>query len=293
MYKRGSQGWLKHLDFIILDEVVLQIAYIIAYIIRHGWGLPYTSRSYLRLAIAFFIVDFIISTVLNTMHNVMSRGFFREFTQTLKQALSVLAGMAVFMFSLQWGDNYSRIMVFLTAGFHFLLGYLFRLLYKPIVVAVGKGYKQKKSMILVADEARIPEIISKHSSADRFLYTGLVLTDRNATGEEICGIRVVSDVKNAADYICREWVDEVMIFPSEMSDISIQRTEISEAVEGFIDDSFKSFVKRDYQKGTQQEIQGSDLGVFIEQCRQMSIPLHINLPISNIGGKSFIECELC
>ena len=193
------------------------------------------------------------------------------------------------MFSLQWGDNYSRIMVFLAAGFHFFLGYLFRLLYKPIVVAVGKGYKQKKSMILVADEARIPEIISKHSSADRFLYTGLVLTDRNATGEEICGIRVVSDVKNAADYICREWVDEVMIFPSEMADISIQRTEINEAVEGFIDDSFNSFVKRDYKKGTQQEIQGSELGVFIEQCRQMSIPLHINLPISNIGGKSFIE----
>ena len=100
---------------------------------------------------------------------------------------------------------------------------------------------------------------------------------------------MVSDVKNVADYICREWVDEVMIFPSEMSDIRIQRTEIGETVEGFIDDSIKSFVKRDYPKGTQQEIQGSELGVFIEQCRQMSIPLHINLPISNIGGKSFIE----
>ena len=36
MYKRKMQGWLKHLDFAALDLCCLQIAYLVAYAIRHG-----------------------------------------------------------------------------------------------------------------------------------------------------------------------------------------------------------------------------------------------------------------
>ncbi len=123
----------------------------------------------------------------------------------------VLAGMTLFMFAFQSGDEYSRIMVFLTAGFHFVIGYIIRILWKPVVLAMGKGNKEKKSMILVTDEARVEDIVSKHSDADRFIYSGLVLIDPDATGEEIAGIKVVASLENAADYICREWVDEVFI----------------------------------------------------------------------------------
>ncbi len=34
MYKREKKSWLKHLDFTILDIVCLQIALVIAYIMR-------------------------------------------------------------------------------------------------------------------------------------------------------------------------------------------------------------------------------------------------------------------
>ncbi len=289
MYKRRNQGWLKHIDFILWDEVALQISYIIAFNIRLGGGLPYTIRRYMSLAAVFFIVDFLISAIFNTMHNVMSRGYLREFVQTIKQVLMVLAGMTLFMFAFQSGDEYSRIMVFLTAGFHFVIGYVIRILWKLIVLAMGKGYKEKKSMVLVTDEARVEEIVGKHSDADRFVYSGLVLIDRDATGEEIAGIKVVASLENAADYICREWVDEVFIYPSHLTDIDVKTTELSENVEGFISDDLGSFNKKDYKKGEFEDPQGTELGIFIEQCRQMSIPMHIRLPITNIGGKTFIE----
>ncbi len=289
MYKRRNQGWLKHIDFILWDEVTLQIAFIIAFNIRLGGGLPYTIRRYMSLAVVFFIVDFLISAIFNTMHNVMSRGYLREFVQTIKQVLMVLAGMTLFMFAFQSGDEYSRIMVFLTAGFHFVIGYIIRILWKPVVLALGKGNKEKKSMILVTDEARVEDIVSKHSDADRFIYSGLVLIDRDATGEEIAGIKVVASLENAADYICREWVDEVFIYPSHLTDIDVGAGELSQNLESFIADDFKSFSKKDYRKGEYEDIQGTELGIFIEQCRQMSIPMHIRLPISNVGGKTFIE----
>lgn len=34
MYRRGPKGWLKHLDFILLDLLSLQAAFGLAYIIR-------------------------------------------------------------------------------------------------------------------------------------------------------------------------------------------------------------------------------------------------------------------
>ena len=57
MYKREKKSWLKHLDFTILDIVCLQIALMIAYIMRLGWHLPYSSEPYERLAIVMVLID--------------------------------------------------------------------------------------------------------------------------------------------------------------------------------------------------------------------------------------------
>ena len=38
MYRRKNKGWLKHLDFIILDLLCLQVCFALAYFSRHGLG---------------------------------------------------------------------------------------------------------------------------------------------------------------------------------------------------------------------------------------------------------------
>ncbi len=35
MYKKKYSGWLKHADFLILDIIVLQLSFYVAYCIRH------------------------------------------------------------------------------------------------------------------------------------------------------------------------------------------------------------------------------------------------------------------
>ena len=55
MYKRSAEGWLKHWDFILLDIICLQIAFIIAYFIRQGIGNPYSDPLYSSEAISFIL----------------------------------------------------------------------------------------------------------------------------------------------------------------------------------------------------------------------------------------------
>ena len=44
MYQKGAKGWLKHFDFMLLDLIVLQLSFLVAFQIRHGMVNPYADR---------------------------------------------------------------------------------------------------------------------------------------------------------------------------------------------------------------------------------------------------------
>ena len=44
MYEKISNGWLKHWDFILLDFICLQLAYVFSCIVRNGMHNRYADR---------------------------------------------------------------------------------------------------------------------------------------------------------------------------------------------------------------------------------------------------------
>ena len=281
MYKRSVQGWVRHLDFILWDVLILQISFVLGYMIRHGWGeWPYLRSNYRSLAIVLIVVDILIAMIFNTMHNVMKRGYLKELAATIKHVALVLVLMSLYLFSTHAGDVYSRITIYLTAGFHLVFGYGIRLLWKPVIRRISKG-KSKGAMILVAEENSVSNILEKASDLDGFDYAGIILSDRDGTGEKIKGIKVVSSIENAADYICRERVDEVFVYLEHLSDLKMASYE---AIEGFIEDTYGT-QEGQFEKTADQ----TPVARLIEQCREMALTVHIRLPISSIDGKSFME----
>ena len=57
MYRKNANGWLKHIDFIILDMICLQIAFMLAYFIKNGNIHLYNNFLY-RKALSQQMVDF-------------------------------------------------------------------------------------------------------------------------------------------------------------------------------------------------------------------------------------------
>ena len=91
MYKKNAQGWLKHVDFVVWDILALQLAFILGYMIRHGWGKwPYLQADYRSLAIVLIVVDILVAVLFNTMHNVMRRGYLKEMTASVKHVVLTL-----------------------------------------------------------------------------------------------------------------------------------------------------------------------------------------------------------
>ena len=122
MYKRYRQEWTKHLDFIIIEEISLQIAYVLAMWLRFG-AIPDDSM-YRELGFILFLIDFVVVLSLNTMHNVLKRGYFTELVETVKNSLSVFAVAVVFMYALKVSEGYSRILLFVTLILHTIISYI-------------------------------------------------------------------------------------------------------------------------------------------------------------------------
>ena len=251
MYTRSTHRWLKHLDFIIVDEIALQIAFILGYMIRHGfWNLPYLKESYRMMAVLLLVLDVLVPVMFNTMHEVMKRGYYREFELTCKQAVLVFVAMIFCNFTVQTSDVYSRITIVLTAAFHILFGYVSHIVWKRIIRNRKKNVV-RDAMLLVADVKSAEKVIQSVNPSDTHKIVGIALTDADSGVTECCGIPVVADLKGAADYICREWIDGVFVY----------------------------------------SVANEQVNTLMDQCREMSVPVHLRLPVdeNSIGDRSFVE----
>lgn len=85
MYRKDSENWLKHADFIILDMICLQIAYVLAYAVSgYGWN-PYQSILYRNVAIFLGLADICVIAIYGTMKSVLKRGTQRNLVVTFNQ----------------------------------------------------------------------------------------------------------------------------------------------------------------------------------------------------------------
>lgn len=212
MYKRAANGWMKHIDFILLDVLCLHAAFVLAYWIRLGVASPYADSEYAGMSIVITVVDFCVAIVFNTMHHVLKRGWYQEMVATLKHVAMVFAVITVYLFSSKSGILYSRILLFLMVGFHTVFGYAVRILWKQYFIPKRRTTQECSVLVVAAEDeaaAIVETLTSENTGAWR--VAGVVLLQRDARGEKIGGVDVVASVENAAEYICREWVDEVFL----------------------------------------------------------------------------------
>ena len=213
MYERGIKGWLKHFDFILLDMLSLALALFAAFSLRfsQAWG-SYQTELYRELLVMLMLLDFTVCVMFNTMHDVLRRGMYQEMLESVKHAAIVFAVMTVLLVALKISNSYSRIILYGTSALHMVLGCALRQIYKKLLQKRIK-HEKRRAVLIVAPEARAAEVAQMllTTANDAFDLAGLVLSDRDAQGETLNGIPVVANLSDAAEYICREWVDEVFI----------------------------------------------------------------------------------
>lgn len=229
MYRKGAEGWMKHLDFILLDVLCLQLSFVLACFLRLGKAWPYGDNMYRKIAIVLVIIDLLVAVLFNSMKNVLKRGVYKELAESVKHVALVVFIVTFYLFSVQEGETYSRIVIYLTAIFHVATGYAARLLWKKVLHSWGlKEYA--RSLLILTVDSRAEEIIHTLGQvSENFRIAGIALLDRALLGEEIQGVPVVATQESVTEYVCREWIDEVFVSaPSEIESLDVLLEQFAE-----------------------------------------------------------------
>ncbi|MCM1218367.1 MAG: sugar transferase [Lachnospiraceae bacterium] len=213
MYKKSTRGWLKHLDFILLDVICLQISYALAFLTRHGWSNPYANITYRNLVIVLVLIELITAVFFESYKNILKRNFYKELTSLVKQVVTIELLIGFYLFTVKEADVFSRTVLYLTGIYQLPISMTVRQLWKQYL----KHYKAndgKRSLLLVTTEEMAPTLIDniKSFSYKSFRLVGITLLDQEGWTTDdlmIGGIPVVSDSAHVVDWACNHWVDEV------------------------------------------------------------------------------------
>ena len=137
MYRKKRRSWTKHVDFMLLDVLCMQLAFVISYIIRFGTDNPYTDGDYRTLAIAFLFIDFFVYIVSDSFKNVLKRGYFDEFIATCRHVILVELIVTFYLFTTQTGSFYSRLSYYIMVPFYIVTDYAARVIWKKILRKIG------------------------------------------------------------------------------------------------------------------------------------------------------------
>lgn len=215
MYRKESGGWLKHYDFILLDMICLQVAFVLAYAFSgYGWN-PYGTLLYRNTAIFLELADVVVMFSFDTLKNVLKRGRYRDFVITVQHSVIVGAITILYLFLIQEGQEYSRLSFILMIFLYIGLTYLVREFRKAILKKEMEEGKDCSLMIVTTKDIaeNVVSNMQEHNYA-RYMIHGVAVIDSDMIGQEICGVPVVANEESAPMYICQEWIDEVLVVTS-------------------------------------------------------------------------------
>lgn len=224
MYRKDSEEWLKHIDFIILDMICLQLAYILAIAIS-GYGFnPYATIIYRNMAVFLELADLVVIFAYGTMKSVLKRGYYQDFAVTLKHSIMVGALAIIYLFLIQQGQYFSRMALVLTVVIYLIFTYLVREFWKKFLRKKMEDGGERK-LLIITTEAVAEQVVTnmQQNNYARYTLAGVAVIDVDWTGKQVSDVLVVANEETAPMYVCQEWIDEVLIvipealpYPSEL-----------------------------------------------------------------------------
>lgn len=218
MFKKEKTAWVKHLDFMIIDILCLELSFILATLIRNGGIDLSISRNnpYMRLFLILILAEFVIFYFFEPFIEILKRDAYTELKRVARQTLALFVIMTLYLFLTKDGEGLSRIVFVLTVVFYFILNYTSRYLLKRYLKKRRAAKDGKNALLLIASRTNAAEALRnlKENNYEKFLIRGIALIDcagKETGNRKIGGVAVVAGRDNIISYLGNQWIDEVMV----------------------------------------------------------------------------------
>ena len=86
MNQRPVRGWIKHIDFIVLDMVCLQLAFLLAHSVLISGGNPYLNSYYRYLIVILTLAQMLTIILTDNYTGITRRGYLEDLYSILRFA---------------------------------------------------------------------------------------------------------------------------------------------------------------------------------------------------------------
>ena len=213
MYREEKSSWMKHLDFTILDILMMELALICAYAWRFSGMWLFEADAYRRIAVIALLIDICVVFFAESYTGILRRNKYQELRHTLSHCAVVFGGVLVYMYATKTSVVYSRQMLFMFLVLFAAFAYTGRVFLKRTIRKKKLQDKNKAKMTVVSDSYSIESCLYEfaHDKYTDFKVDGLVIIDKDMRGQEIQGFPVVASADTFMEYLRTNVVDEVYI----------------------------------------------------------------------------------
>ena len=231
MQKKEKKGLLKHLDFIILDILCLQVCFVLAFWINGGRGNPYGEDFYRNQAVILFACQLAVDIFSYNYKNILRRKRTDELIKVVQYMATILVIAMIGLFLTHTSARVSRMQFGITSVLFVVLGFGVRHLNKKIVLRRSKNgdNRGKRSIVLITSGDLVRDAMKGLMDTDLYrdyFISGIVLLDGTDPEEfQDLAVPMFAAGDDIAAQLGREWVDEVFIFQPDTAPYPTQLVE--------------------------------------------------------------------
>ncbi len=214
--KKGS-NLLKHLDFMILDILTLELSFFLANV----WYAAYSNQIFsinamYRLLALMLIICVLITQIIDTPYkSILKRQRYVELREIAKHTIELLLMSIFFIYYIHIGGTVSRLTITATWILYFLITIIVRFTYKRYLrKRISNSPASLSSAVLFTSRIFADEVIEaiKSNPLNNIKINAVFLTDYTEGIKINSDIPVLGNKEEMIDYSTHNWVDEVFLF---------------------------------------------------------------------------------
>ena len=214
MNQRRRVGWLKHFDFMLLDLICIEIAFLAGCFYRYSNFRIFTRNlAYKELNILLIALDLCIVLLFHSYHNVLRRGYFSELKNTLIQNFGVWGISMGILYMGREIQSFSRTVFSVSMVLSIVLMFIVRVIWKKFLLSRRSKSARLPRTLIVAAPDKAASVLKNISDSGHFDFNIIgVCAVGGCDTNDIEGSNVLCTDANLFDYIKSGVVDDVMLF---------------------------------------------------------------------------------
>lgn len=217
MNQKPVKGLLKHIDFIIMDLVVMQVCFVLARWAILGVGSPYKAQTFRLLASVLFMSQLFVTVFSQNYKGILKRGRLDEIFKVVIYTIYTLGAAIVFLFMIHQAGSVSRLQTGVTLALFIPIDILARTFNKMRIFrhSTGGFKREGRSLVLMTAGCLVDDAMVKLTDSELFLghfVSGIICIDGDkAAVKGKYNVPLLSLNKSSIARLRSKWVDEVFV----------------------------------------------------------------------------------